>query len=327
MDIPGTGIHIPLWLFYAATFTGLVLNVVMSNRNSTKTKQLGVTVNDQFSQIAMMVTTFQTSSQDLMKMVLDAKDADFKELQSKYKTLEKDLDGYKSLTETQASDLFKNSSKILSLETLLGDVRKETAERINRLSDQLAASKTLIEDKDKELEKRAQEILALTEKLKKMEALEQDVIQLQADVVRLKADLATMAEERELLVGRIRELEATKSATEQELIRERALRQQAERERDDALQALATEKKKNTDRLNPDAVKEPIIVIPNTKPKTGPLPQTTPLASPAPTITPVVPVDISKPVTGSFATPTTTRNEETQKLPIITPKTGDTPNA
>lgn len=249
MDIPGTGIHIPLWLVYAATFIGLVANAYITSRNSTKTKQLGVTVNDQFSQVATMVTQFQTSSQALMQMVLDAKDADFKELQSKYKTLEKDLEGYKVLTEGQASDLVKQSSKILSLENLLGDVRRDTTEKIKVLSSQLSESKAQLSDKDVELAKRAQEILALTEKLKKMEALEHDVIQLQADVVELRAKLKTVAEERDRFMMDMKKLEADLDATKQELDAANQRAERLEQENKTLRAELATEKKRGTGRL------------------------------------------------------------------------------
>lgn len=170
-----------------------------------------------------------------------------------------------------------------------------------------------------ELAKVLQENAVLTEQAKNFAGLTDRVAELERKV-------KTMTEARSSYLKIIADLESQRDE-----FKGRAERAELEVI---ALRAdLELEKKRGTGRLvaqaGGDAVATPTVgeVV---KKKTDPnivLPQTTPLASPVPTITPVVPVDISKPVTGSFATPTTTRNEETQKLPIITPKTGDTPNA
>ena len=88
--------------------------------------------------------------------------------------------------------------------------------------------------------------------------------------------------------------------------------------------------KRGTDPLDPaklitDPISLPTITNAIPKAKTGPLPQTAQLTDPTPTITPVVQIDISRPVTGTFATPTSTGHADTQPIEI-TPK-GDTPNA
>jgi hypothetical protein len=96
---------------------------------------------------------------------------------------------------------------------------------------------------------------------------------------------------------------------------------------------LMTLKKRGTSELDPNKVLDPVVIptiseVVDVKPLVSaevglkeshaghiPKKQTDQLTMPPDsTITPVSTVDMSKPITGTFATPTTTGNEETQKL-------------
>ena len=232
----------------------------------------------------------------------------------------RDIEAYKQTTSELQDDNRAIKNELVSqrnysktLESELDKARRAYEQTILTTSNQLNEAKT-------ELERVKQENAELKVQAKKVDELTKRVVKLEQDV-------KTMTEERDQFVKRINELEAQRDAAIQ-----RAERAELE---NIALRAdLELEKKRGTGRLVAQAGGDPIDTSRGqevVKKKTDPnivLPQTARLTDPTPTITPVVQVDISKPVTGTFATPTTTSNEETQKLPIVTPKmTGETPNA
>lgn len=296
MDIPQLGIHIPEWVVWLSVAAGLFWSTYQSNKavksvrvDSTakfeatqkQTKELTSTVQDNTATLSKVVADqlafFKeegTRNNEMWGRLLDNKENDIREMRGTITLLEKDLMEFKELTKTQGENNAKqaatSASAIKSLEARLFTVSKELEANkaqyekdMKRLSEQLADSQQLVTSKDTELEARGREILELTQKLQDYQALELQVSTLRADVDQLKKDIEDMNEEKAKLLQQVTDLQV-------ELDRERALRLQAEKERDEARTALQEEKKKATGSLPPLDIPAPQHIP---KRDTGKLPE------------------------------------------------------
>lgn len=241
----------------AAIFGGLGIlaaNFVLTLRNSKthreeaqKTRQATVTAtNDQTTKIVDAFTQQQTTTRELMQMVIDSRDSTIRDLQADIRVLQQASANFKALSETQAAEIEKQRKEIGTLNASLAALQQKQQQ-------QAAESQKLINHLNETIKAKDDQIARLTTQLTEAQTELQsklaDMAKLQQQVDELKksmADLQRQIDELRLsLAEKDRQIEQLRQERDEALAR--ATR--AERERDEAKALAAEWQQRATDKL------------------------------------------------------------------------------